>query len=160
MHCFDPQGAITKYSTAEDILNAFVPVRLEAYEKRRLALISETTQELKKISNRARFITLIISRELSLSEKKKEVVVKELEALGFDAFSDTYDYLLNMPLMSLTRERHAALMNEKAAKEEELRALEATTCKKLWLCDLDRLEETLKDADREEGEQRAKKKKM
>ena len=160
MHCFDAGGAITKYRTPEEILNAFVPVRLEAYEKRRRALISATTRELKKISNRARFVTLVISRELTLAEKKKEAVVEELEKLGFDALADTYDYLLNMPLMSLTRERHAALLNEKTAKEEELGALEATTAKKLWLGDLDRLEATLRDADaRDEDEERAKKKK-
>ena len=161
MHCFDAGGSITKYRTPEEILSAFVPVRLEAYKKRRWALISATAAELKKISNRARFITLVISRELTLGEKKKETVVEELEKLGFDALADTYDYLLNMPLMSLTRERHAALLNEKAAKEEELRALEATTAKKLWLGDLDRLEATLRDADaRDEDDECAKKKKM
>ena len=166
MHCFDARGAIKKYGTPEEILNAFVPVRLQAYEKRRQVLISVASRELKKISNRARFVTLVISRELSLGEKKKEDVVLELEKFGFDALEDAahpYDYLLNMPLMSLTRERHAALLNEKAAKEEELEALHQTTAKKLWLADLDHLEAALRETDardEDNDKDRAKKKKI
>jgi len=48
-----------------------------------------------------------------------------------------YDYLLSMPLWSLTAEKVEQLRNELRAKETELQALLATTPKQLWTTDLD-----------------------
>ena len=48
-----------------------------------------------------------------------------------------YDYLLGMPLWSLTAEKVEALRAELNAKEAELKKLLATTTKQLWSADLD-----------------------
>jgi DNA topoisomerase-2 len=48
-----------------------------------------------------------------------------------------YDYLLSMPLWSLTAEKVEQLRNELRTKETELQALLATSPKQLWTTDLD-----------------------
>jgi DNA topoisomerase-2 len=41
MHCFNEQGVIQKYQNPEAIMEAFVPLRLAAYERRRQMLIRQ-----------------------------------------------------------------------------------------------------------------------
>lgn len=53
--------------------------------------------------------------------------------------SGEYDYLLNMPLSSLTKEKISALQQDAAKKEEELEVTKATTAADLWRQDLDKL---------------------
>lgn len=50
-----------------------------------------------------------------------------------------YDYLLNMPLSSLTSEKIATLQKEAAKKDDELRVTKATPAADLWRQDLDKL---------------------
>ncbi|RKP29401.1 type II DNA topoisomerase [Metschnikowia bicuspidata] len=48
-----------------------------------------------------------------------------------------YDYLLGMPLWSLTREKYERLLRERAAREEELHVLLGKSAKDLWNENLD-----------------------
>lgn len=50
-----------------------------------------------------------------------------------------FDYLLGMPLWSLTKEKIQQLENQLKQKEAELRALEGKAVRQLWEDDLDRL---------------------
>ncbi len=48
-------------------------------------------RELDRLSNQARFIKMIIDRELTISKKKKAVLVAELKKLNFKAFAKVED---------------------------------------------------------------------
>lgn len=146
MHCFDEKGVITKYASPEAILEAFVPLRLKAYAQRRTMLIRQAESELKRMSNKVRFILAVVDGQLSIGRKKKSVLVEELEVMGFDRMpktqkvaaaaaeeefaaegseeavdaSATYDYLLSMPLWNLTQEKVDELVGEQAAKTAEV----------------------------------------
>ena len=48
-------------------------------------------RELDRLSNQARFIKMIIDRELTISKKKKAVLVAELKKLNFKAFAQVED---------------------------------------------------------------------
>ena len=84
MHCFDAKGVIAKYQSPEEIMEAFVPLRLDAYARRRAMLIRHAESELKRMSNKVRFILAVVDDELTIGRKKKSVLVDELEAMGFD----------------------------------------------------------------------------
>ena len=181
MHCFDANGGIQKYSNPEEIMKAFVPLRLKAYEKRRTMLIRQAESELKRLANKTRFILAVVDEKLSIGRKKKSALVEELESLGFDKMTKTqkvsaaideiaegdeeaadavesganYDYLLSMPLWNLTQEKVDELVAEKESKEEEVAALHATTDKELWIKDLDAFEEALMAFDIEDAKQAA-----
>ncbi|KAK3287336.1 hypothetical protein CYMTET_5151 [Cymbomonas tetramitiformis] len=49
----------------------------------------------------------------------------------------SYEYLLSMPIYSLTLEKVEQLCTERDGKQVEVDSLKATTCKDLWLTDLD-----------------------
>ena len=54
--------------------------------------------------------------------------------------SDSFDYLLGMPLYSLTKEKVEDLRSKISTKQDEVIKLEKATIEQLWLSDLDRLE--------------------
>ncbi|KAI4094435.1 MAG: hypothetical protein LQ344_002184 [Seirophora lacunosa] len=163
---FDPEGRITKYASVEDILKEFYGVRIKFYEKRKQHLLSEMTKDLEKMTNQARFIQMIIDGQLVISRKKKQDLVKELKAKKFkpiakaiDAIKEgelapiadndeeseediqtgasSYDYLLGMPLWSLTQERVERLRKQMGDQEMEVDALLKKSKEDLWNADLD-----------------------
>lgn len=123
-------------------------------------------KELDKWSEQARFVQLIIDGKLVVSKKKKTVLVAELKAKNFKTFekhveaikegelepiveeneeaeenakigASGYDYLLGMPIWSLTQERVEKLMRQIGDKEHEIDTLIKLTKEDLWRADLD-----------------------
>ncbi|KIW24077.1 DNA topoisomerase 2 [Cladophialophora immunda] len=159
---FDPEGRITKYANVEAIMDEFYSYRLQLYAKRKEWLLQEMQKDLRRLTNQARFIQMIIDGKLNISKKKKAVLIAELQKLGFDAFPKTqdaakegenepvveedeeesvdasaYDYLLGMALWSLTQERVERLQRQIGDKEEEIDALMKKSKEDLWKHDLD-----------------------
>jgi DNA topoisomerase II len=169
MHCFDEKGAITKYATPLAIVEAFVPFRLAAYERRRENLVRATERELDRLANKAKFVLAVVDGTIVVGNKKKETLVHELREKGFksdgpatapaggpagEPGGGTFDYLLGMQIWSLTREKVDSLLAEKENKRVVLEDLRRTTDKALWRADLDALEKALDadDADRGKDE--------
>lgn len=162
---FDPEGRITKYANIEAIMDEFYRYRLQMYAKRKEWLLADMAKDLRRLTNQARFIQMIIDQKLVISKKKKAVLIAELQKLGFDAFpkvkdaakkgeveqvveedaedddattdASSYDYLLGMPLWSLTQERVDRLLKQIADKETEIDVLAKKSKEDLWCTDLD-----------------------
>lgn len=162
---FDPEGRITKYANVEAIMDEFYSYRLQLYAKRKEWLLQDMQKTLRRLTNQARFIQMIIDGKLSISKKKKAVLIAELRKLGFDAYPKTedaskqgeilpivqeepedeedsvdasaYDYLLGMPLWSLTQERVEKLLKQIGEKEAEVDDLMKKSKEDLWKHDLD-----------------------
>ncbi|KAL1952730.1 hypothetical protein VTO42DRAFT_4408 [Malbranchea cinnamomea] len=166
MVAFDAEGRITKYDTAEDILKAFYAVRIKYYEKRKQYQLDQMQKELDKLTNQARFIQMIIDGKLVISKKSKSTLMQELKEKGFKPIpkvadpakqgeteelaedeeaepdnaeigSDAYDYLLSMPLWSLTKERVEKLRQQIGDKEMEVDTLIKLSKEDIWKKDLD-----------------------
>ncbi|KAH8689414.1 DNA topoisomerase II [Talaromyces proteolyticus] len=163
---FDAEGRITKYATVMDILKEFFTIRLKFYERRKQHQLSELQKELDRFTNQARFVQMIIDGKLVISKKKKSVLITELKEKGFKAFpkvaqavkagetaevveedgseeaeaeidSSAYDYLLGMPIWSLTQERVEKLLRQIGDKEMEIDDLIKLTKEEIWRRDLD-----------------------
>ncbi|EXJ88011.1 DNA topoisomerase II [Capronia coronata CBS 617.96] len=161
---FDPEGRITKYPNVEAIMDEFYSYRLQLYAKRKEWLLQDMQKTLRRLTNQARFIQMIIDGKLNISKKKKAVLIAELRKLGFDAYPKTedaskqneilpvaeeepeeedsldasaYDYLLGMPLWSLTQERVEKLMRQIGEKEAEIDELMKKSKEDLWKHDLE-----------------------
>ena len=84
MVLFSPEGKIKKYNSVEEILDTFYNLRLEYYHIRKEYMISVLKKELATLSNKARFIKMVIEDELIIKKKKRVVLVNELYDLKFD----------------------------------------------------------------------------
>ncbi|CAK0829494.1 unnamed protein product [Prorocentrum cordatum] len=87
MVLFDAGGKISKYSSALDILKEFCQVRHQMYLRRKGYLEARLTREKEILSNKARFILMVVKGELELRKKKKQDLLRELRQLGFTPMS-------------------------------------------------------------------------
>jgi len=88
MVLFDEDGKIARYNSALDILKDFCVLRRKVYERRKAYLVAKLTREKEILSNKARFILLVVSGELELRKRKKADLLKDLKQRGFKPMSE------------------------------------------------------------------------
>jgi DNA topoisomerase-2 len=135
MHLFHPTRGIHKYNSPEEILTDFVEVRLDTYKKRKIHMIRTLEQKVKKNTNMAKFVDMVINEKLVVFKKKKQDLETEMQSL-FDKIDDSFDYLLNIKTYQYTHEAVAALNTETAQLTEELEKMRGISCNDMWKMDL------------------------
>jgi len=144
MHLFDANDSLQKYDKITEIIDAYYDVRLKMYQERKNYMINDLEHELVLLSNKAKYIKEILEGSIDLRKKKKEHVVQMLESKGYDKIdndNEDYNYLVKMPMDSVTEENIDKLLNEKGKKETELEIIKTTSNNKMWMNELDKLYE-------------------
>ena len=196
MVAFNREGQLTKYDNVTHIMEEFFNIRLEYYELRKIHILKELNRDLDILSDKVRFIKMVIADELIIRKKGKKVLVNELFDLkftpmsvhdkeikkdprivqheerfgekkgnkkaaadneyeedeeneedeedqegdiGYKAQPSEFNYLLNMSLWSLTKEKVKQLIKEMENKIQQIDILEGTSIEDLWESDLDHL---------------------
>jgi DNA topoisomerase-2 len=138
MHLFDKDMKLHKYGNVCEIIDAFYPVRIETYARRKAALLAELSNRLIRLSNRERYILAILAGEIDLRRKTNAQVDAMLEGGSYTRIGEGgYDYLTKMAMNSVTEENVAKIVREKAETETVRAALEAKTVETMWLEELD-----------------------
>ena len=101
-------------------------------------------RDLKILGNRGRFIKAILDGKLKVNNVAKSIIIEGIESMSLDKIDDSYDYLLRMPIYSLTKEVFDKLKEDFSAKKEEIKALEATDPKDMYILDLTELKKKFK----------------
>ena len=140
----DENGHLLQFDTAEDIVPYFCAYRLTWYEKRKNHIVSVLERELMVLNNKARFVKSIVEKKLKVSNVPKKEICDWLESKKFDKVSNSFDYLINMPIHSLTKERYAELVKECTDKGKELAAMRVKVPSDMYMDDLKNLKKALK----------------
>jgi DNA topoisomerase-2 len=141
MHLFDAECKLKKYTTISEIIDAFSMVRLATYHQRKVAQIEEMERVLVKLSNKAKYIQCVLDGTIDLRRKTTEQIDTMLLEHGLVKLGDHgYDYLVKMPMVSVSTEQVDKLMKEKADTETALAILRSTTVEQIWLRELDEFE--------------------
>jgi DNA topoisomerase-2 len=139
MYLFDANEKLVKFDTAEDILDAFIPTRMDMYVKRKQQQINQLNKELSVLSNKARFIQYNLDDKIDLRRKSNDEVNTILENHKFEMKDGNYNYLRKMPMDAVTKEKAEQLLKERDEKSNELQQLEGTTEKQIWMNELNEL---------------------
>jgi DNA topoisomerase-2 len=136
MHMFDLTGAIRKFTHPHDIIRMFVKVRQRLYVIRRKRILKMLKERLDSLSEKMRFLTLVIRGTIELRNAPKK---KLEETLKSHDFAPPYDPYLSMPLWSITKEKVAALEKEcESAAKDHARVLSQSP-NDLWEEDLSQI---------------------
>ncbi len=139
----DEHGRLKIFSSASEIIDYFIQFRLSFYEKRKQYIIDTLNQELMVISNRARFIKLIIEGKLKINNVPKKEIILYLQTADFDEINGSYQYLLGMPIHSLTKETYEELLLNESKKEKELDEIKKKEPIQMYKEDLQELKRAL-----------------
>jgi DNA topoisomerase-2 len=141
MHAFNSNCVVHKYESPNEILREFVSVRLDLYVKRREHLLKVLRDKLPYHTNVVRFIKQQCEDvpKPDLRRKTIEVCNELLSKEKFEKIKDSYDYLLNLPIASMTL-THAKKHEQDLEKlKQQIGELEDMTAREMWLTDLDKL---------------------
>ena len=152
MHAFDENEKLVKFAKVEDVVRHFIQVRLKFYVERKKHQIQNLEKSVKKLSNIARFITEMLEDKIDLRRKKSAEVTLILSERGYDVNSDaaiinatdgegSYNYLIKLPMDSVTEENVEKKIKERDEKVQELNALKATSEEQIWINELNLLKE-------------------
>lgn len=150
MYLFDDTSIPSKYKSTTDILLDYYDIRIEFYEKRKVYLLKKYERELSVLQSKVRFINEYISGELDINRKSKDHVLALLEERGFPKHTDSedtskksYDYLVRMPVISLTKEKIEELEKQTRDKQAQIKELKMKTEVQMWRDDLQKLDKYL-----------------
>ena len=142
MNLFDAREKLRKYTTIYDIIEDYYTERLALYAKRKAAMLAQLANELRVLSNRARYIQEVLDDKLELRRQTKEAIFAKMTEHGYEHIEgDTeFKYLLKMPMDSVTDENVRNLLSERDTKRAQHQGLQETSIQALWIRDLDELE--------------------
>jgi DNA topoisomerase-2 len=142
MNLFDAHEKLRKYANIYDIIEDYYTERLALYAKRKAAMLAQMGNELRVLTNRARYIQEVLDDKLELRRQTKDAIFAKMVAHGYEHIEgDTeFKYLLKMPMDSVTDENVKHLLSERDTKRAQHQRLTDTTIQALWTNDLDELE--------------------
>ncbi len=141
MVAFDENCIINKYGSSEDILWDFYKYRLNFYQKRKDFLEKELSETIEMISERVKFVRMVINDQIVVFKKPKAVIEEQLIERKFIRRTE----LMAMKLHQFTKEEIDKLERQLDDLTNELEILKSKSKKDLWKEDLDKLECALKE---------------
>ena len=103
-------------------------------------MVAQLSDEYEKITEKARFIKMVVDGELVVFKRSKADIVRDITAFGFNA-ENGYNHLLDIRIHSFTLEKYNELMERVKTISHELCALKDKTTAQQWKDDLDCLRE-------------------
>ena len=151
MNMFNEDLQLKRYANPEEIFTEFCEIRRLYYQKRKDHLIRKLEREVSMADARARFILDFIEKRIELIHKEDEEIQQQLIDLEYPKYGKidlftleeskpTYDYLLDMPMRSLTQRKIDNLRRDIEDKTAEAEKMKVIDMDQVWLTELDELE--------------------
>ena len=136
IHLYNESNTIKKYDDIESIMREYCRVRFELYTKRKEYQLKVLDESIKVISAKCKFILDIIEENVIIQKRTKDNIIHQLTEREYPLMNQSYDYLLKLPIYTLSQEEIDKLMKEKSNLIKEYNDLDDTTIKEMWLLDL------------------------
>ena len=140
MHLFDQYFKLKKYNTIQDIIDEFYEIRFNHYITRKETMLYNLNERYIQLSNKAKYIEYVLNNMIDLRNKHSMDIDNLLNNLDLIKINNSYDYLVKMPMISVSIENIYKITKEKKEKEEEIAILQQMTINAIWLEELDLFE--------------------
>jgi len=132
---FDTSGKIKTYANIKEVLDEWIPWRLDLYEKRRLAVIAGCSVHVKLCREKIMFIKAVQSGELKLDMLTKAQLVRWLA----NKRVDNIDKLIQMPMYTMTSDEVTKLFKTAEEWENKRKYFRDISNRELWFHELRKL---------------------
>jgi DNA topoisomerase-2 len=143
MVAIDENNIPYHYKSPEEILEKYAEKRIDFYWKRKKHFLGVYKHNLKVAANKYIFVKAVVDKELDMYQDPNPLEA-DMKALGLKKIGDegkeSYDYLLNMTMRSMTPKRLEELKKEKEKWKTIRDELKEKSEEDLWREDLDRFE--------------------
>ena len=139
----DENGKLKVFGSAPEIMEYFVAFRLGYYDLRKQYLLKDIARETALLDGKAKFVQAVIDGTVVVANAPKSAIVSQIQTAGIPKQEGGFDYLLSMPIYSLTAEKIKELLAKIKAKFAEKVQVENTTPTEFYLNDLAELRKQL-----------------
>ena len=105
MNYYSVDGKITRSTDPNDILRQYMQERMKKYTERKAYILKHLSQECLILKNKIRFINETIDHTIKIYRVAKKDIEEQLKKRNYITCDNSYDYLLRMPIYSLTKEK-------------------------------------------------------
>ena len=151
MVLFTEHGSLQRFGSAEEILRAYFVVRQAKYGERKTFQEAMLVQECERLKEKIRFLVFVINNTVRISGVPKQEIEEQLVNHQFSPDKGGFDYLLGMPLWSITAEKVTKLRQDYSAKQQQLSLLRTTSPSDMWRADLERLLAKMDEVEKREA---------
>lgn len=142
--CIDENNRVQEFNSIQEILDKFISLRLKFYQKRKDYLLESMKLSLTKLASKYYFVKGICDETIVVNKRKKDNIVAQLKKIDkIKQIDESYDYLLNMNIASLTSERLDELRKQIEEGKEEYKKTKDMSIQDMWLVDLKELSKCL-----------------
>ena len=141
MHAFNSKGVIRKYNSPNEILTEYCKIRLDLYEKRRVKIMETLKSRIPYHENVVRFI-----QQQCLDKPKPDLRRRTAEDCDillndekFMQIDESFNYLLNLPIASLTLKHAHKHENDLTELRKSISEMENTNARVMWFNELSSL---------------------
>ena len=138
----DKDNKIKEYNNIEEILNEYYQVRYNAYIKRKSYQLNEIRKQILFNINKKIFIECVLDERINIKDSLNNIRNK-MEQLKLQKINNSYDYLLDMKICSLTKDKLDELKSKINIMQNVEKTLENTTIEDMWLEELKQLKKKL-----------------
>lgn len=134
--CIDENNKIKIFNNAEEILDYYIEVKKKYIQKRKDNIIEKLTFSINLLKSKMFFIKGYINNSITVVKVSEENLLKQLRSFSEILDYDNYNYILRMPISSLTKEKIQDLSEEIKSKTNDLNTLKKMTVNDIWISDL------------------------
>ena len=134
--CIDDNNRIKEFSSVKDIIDYYMEVKLRYLDKRKISILNDIGSKIDLLEQKIKFLTCYISKKIKIDNTSIDNVVIQLEKLNLKKVDDSYSYLLNMPLYTLTKEHLQSLQDDLKNSKEKYKTVNETTIQQMWISDI------------------------
>lgn len=140
-NCIDEDCHVREFSSAKDILDNFIDIRLKFYQKRKEYILESLRDKLMQMASKYYFIKAVVDEDIIVSKRTKKDVIAQIEKIErIKPINGSYEPLLAMQISSLTKEKMEELRKLIEEGKEEFKKAKSTSIEEMWLADLKELQ--------------------
>jgi len=129
------------FNTVSEYLGYWIKERLQVYRNRLVVEIQIAEAKIRKNQEQVRFIKLVQDGTIKVNSQSKANILASIKANNFDNYEDDgsdtgYNYLINMPIYSLSAEKLTSLEQEIVQLQGDLEAFRKLKPTTVWVKEL------------------------
>ena len=135
--CINENNRIVIFNSSREIFDYYYNIKIQYIQKRKDFLIKSISDDIRLLVSKYTFVKGIVDGNVVVQKRKKADIVKDLEKIDrIIKFEGNYDYLLRMPVYSLTDEKLTELLNSIKERKAELDKIVSSKLEEMWTDDV------------------------
>ena len=145
MNYYSVDSKITRATNPNTILEQYMNERMKKYSERKTYILNQLEKDCLILKNKIRFINETIEHEIKIYRIAKCDIETQLKNRNYITCDGSYDYLLRMPIYSLTKEKIDEFNDKHNNMTSQMSALKGKDTADLLYYDLQDIQGELKE---------------